>query len=134
MSEPEPVVGTLSNCEDLSQSDGSNCDTLSVIPQCDGNVSLTSDTENENRSETNSRENENVTKGFSNTKEETLLTIAVANLRSLRPRINAIVEKMRNEEIEVMIINEAWEPGKNKSFQMSLQKIYEMKGLKIVTC
>ena len=41
---------------------------------------------------------------------------------------------MRNEEIQVLLINEVWEPEHNKSFQMELQKLYEMKGLKIVTC
>ena len=61
-------------------------------------------------------------------------SIAVANLRSLRPRINAVIEKMENETIDILLINEVWEPEKNATFLNEIEKTYELKGLKILTC
>ena len=135
----QPVSAQESQWKDVRDQSTRNGESLSMIPQFDGNATLLSsesDRDQASPSVTNPSEKENKDKHSKDQEQETttLPTIAVANLRSLKPRINSVAEKMRNEDIEVLMINEVWEPENNRSFQMQLQKVYEMKGLKITTC
>ena len=104
------------------------------IPQYDGNVTLPSaKTDDDPISDSVDKVvslDPELDKSKNVNNKNTLPTIGVANLRSLKPKINSVSEKMRNEDIEVLLINEVWEPENNGSFQKSLQNIYEMKGSK----
>ena len=62
--------------------------------------------------------------------------VAVANCRSLEPKINSMIEKIENEEIDVMIAVELWEKigKKKKHFINKITEMTEMKGLKYISC
>lgn len=63
-----------------------------------------------------------------------LPVIATSNLRSFKPRVNSVVEKIKNEDIDVLLVNEVWESAKNNHFQGEIKRIYEMEGLKYISC
>ena len=66
----------------------------------------------------------------------TMSVVAVANVRSLLPKLNAFIEKIENEEIEVALVVEVWEKmgEKNNHFQSKVEEIMQMKGLKYISC
>ena len=81
------VGENLLQCEELLEVGSLKSEAFSEIPQCDGNITLTPDNENGNRSETFSADIGSEAQPVSNEEKgpvNTLPTIAVANLRSLR--------------------------------------------------
>ena len=66
----------------------------------------------------------------------TLPVVAVANVRSLLPKLNSTIEKIENEEIDIALICEVWEKTgkKNRNFQSRVEEMMEMKGLKYISC
>ena len=62
--------------------------------------------------------------------------VAVANTRSLLPKLNSIIEKIENEAIDVTLVCEVWEKtGKrNRNFQNRTEEMMEMRGLKYISC
>ena len=66
----------------------------------------------------------------------TLPVVAVANVRSILPKLNSLIEKIENEEIDVSLVVEVWEKmgKKNRHFQSKVEEIMEMKGLKYISC
>ena len=66
----------------------------------------------------------------------TMPVVAVANCRSLEPKINSVIEKIENEQIDIMITVENWEKNgkKNKHFKNKIIEMTEMKGLKYISC
>ena len=65
-----------------------------------------------------------------------LPVVAVANVRSLLPKMNSFIEKFENEEIEVCLISEVWEKQgkKNQHFQARVEETMELKGFKYISC
>ena len=65
-----------------------------------------------------------------------LPVIAVANVRSLLPKLNSFIEKIQNESISLCLISEIWEKKgkKNAHFQSKTEEIMEMHGYKYVSC
>ena len=62
--------------------------------------------------------------------------VAVANCRSLEPKIKSVTEKIENEQIDLMILVEVWEKtGKKQNyFKSKMEELAEMKGLKYISC
>ena len=69
-------------------------------------------------------------------KSASMPVIAVANVRSLLPKLNSFVEKIENEEIDITLVCEVWEKTgkKNRGFQAKVEEIMEMKGWKYISC
>ena len=65
-----------------------------------------------------------------------LPVVAVANVRSLLPKVNSFIEKMKNESIQLCLIVEVWEKQgrKNKHFQAKTEEMMEMHGYKYISC
>ena len=66
----------------------------------------------------------------------TMPVIAVANCRSIEPKIKSVIEKIENELIDLLMVVEVWEKvgKKNKHFQNKIAEMVEMKGLKYISC
>ena len=62
--------------------------------------------------------------------------LAVANVRSLLPKIKSTIEKIQNEEIDIVLLCEVWEKTgkKNRHFQNKIEEMMEMEGLKYISC
>ena len=65
-----------------------------------------------------------------------LPVVAVANVRSLLPKLNSFIEKIQNESIKICLISEIWEKKgrKNAHFQARTEEIMEMHGYKYISC
>ena len=66
---------------------------------------------------------------------ETLPTVATANVRSLQPKLNSVIEKVENENISICFLVEIWEKvgKKNNHFEAKITEMMEMKGLKYIS-
>ena len=65
-----------------------------------------------------------------------LPVLAVANTRSLQPKLNSLMEKIENEQIDICLLSEVWEKTgkKNRHFQAKTEELFEMKGYKYISC
>ena len=65
-----------------------------------------------------------------------LPVVAVANVRSLLPKVNSFIEKIKNESIQLCLTLEVWEKQgrKNKHFQAKTEEMMEMHGYKYMSC
>ena len=66
----------------------------------------------------------------------TLPVVGVANVRSLLLKLNSLIEKIQNEDIDVTLVCEVWEKTgkKNRHFQNKTEEMREMRGLKYISC
>ena len=66
---------------------------------------------------------------------ETMPTVAIANVRSLQPKLNSVIEKFENENLDICVLVEIWEKeGKKKThFELKTEEMLEMKGLKYIS-
>ena len=55
--------------------------------------------------------------------------MSVSNVRSLKPRLNNYVKDLIESEISVGIISELWTKEDDIDFQLSMDRVLEMKGL-----
>ena len=62
-----------------------------------------------------------------------LPSVSVSNVRSLKPRINSYVKDLLESEISVGLISELWEKEDDRQFQDSIERIFEMKGMKYIS-
>ena len=62
----------------------------------------------------------------------TLPVIAVANARSLLPKLQSTIEKVQNEEISILLLGEIWEKSgrKNRHFQERIEEMLQTHGYK----
>ena len=62
--------------------------------------------------------------------------IAVANARSLQPKMSSTIEKVENEEIDILLVCEVWEKlgKKNKYFKGKIEEMLQIKGYKYISC
>ena len=62
--------------------------------------------------------------------------VAVANCRSIEPKLKSVIEKIENESIDLLMVVEVWEKvgKKHKHFQNKMVEMIEMKGLKYISC
>ena len=64
-----------------------------------------------------------------------LPTIAATNTRSIQPKIRNFAQDMIMREITVSLISESWDKEKrNKKFQYEVKRIFEINGLKFISC
>ena len=113
---------------------------VSNIIQMDGNDSIdVLDTNEDVDDEPNQNENDNETQLQSKNprvrNSKTMPVIAVANARSLQPKLKSTIEKIENEEIDILFVNEVWEKTgkKNKHFQGKVEEMTELHGLKYIS-
>ena len=123
-----PVKHVTQNSEHCDQD-------LSTIPQLDGNISVCSSSYEENKNVVcGPKEKGEVCNG--NNEETTglhnLPSFGVANLRSFLPRVKSVIEKMKNEDINVLLVSEIWEDT-NNNIGGEVEKMYETEGLQLVT-
>ena len=61
--------------------------------------------------------------------------IAVANARSLQPKLKSTIEKIENEDIDILVVVEVWEKTgkKNKHFQNKVEEMAEINGFKYIS-
>ena len=60
-------------------------------------------------------------------------SISVSNVRSLKPRINSYMNDLSESGISVGLISELWEKEGDSEFELSLERVFEMKGLKYIS-
>ena len=113
---------------------------VSNIIQMDGNDSIdVLDTNEDVGDEPSQNENDNETQLQSKNprvrNSKTMPVIAVANARSLQPKLKSTIEKIENEEIDILFVNEVWEKTgkKNKHFQGKVEEMTELHGLKYIS-
>ena len=65
-----------------------------------------------------------------------LPVIAVANARSLLPKLESTIEKFKNENLSILLICENWEKTgkKNRHFQAKTEEMLQLEGLKYISC
>ena len=66
-------------------------------------------------------------------KSANLPVIAVANLRSLIPKVKSFVEKMHNHDISLGLLTEVWQKSENKKHIFEIEKMFHMEGLKYIS-
>ena len=65
-----------------------------------------------------------------------LPVVAVANARSLLPKLKSTIEKFQNEELSIFLLVEVWEKSgkKNAHFQAKMEEMLQLEGLKYISC
>ena len=113
---------------------------VSNIIQMDGNDSIdVLDTNEDVGDEPSQNENDTETQFQSKNprvrNSKAMPVIAVANARSLQPKLKSTIEKIENEEIDILFVNEVWEKTgkKNKHFQGKVEEMTELHGLKYIS-
>ena len=109
--------------------------------QLDGNESVPSETSQEN---IDKDDDDNVDQDVPRTassrnprvlQSRAMPVIAVANARSLQPKLKSTIEKIENEDIDILVVVEVWEKTgkKNKYFQSKVEEMAELRGLKYIS-
>ena len=62
-----------------------------------------------------------------------LPSFSAPNCRSLAPKLRSFAEDLHMREIGVALCSESWEKASNKKYQMEVERLLEMKGLKMVS-
>ena len=68
-------------------------------------------------------------------KSSELPTLAATNMRSLPPKIRNFTEDILQRQVSVCFVSETWEQnGGSKKFQKEIERMFELFGLKFVSC
>ena len=97
---------------------------VGVIPQFDGNISVSS---------VSSEESNYPNLDSIDEPGRQLPSISVANVRSLRPRINSFSKDMIESKISLSLICEIWEKPEDVNYQQAIEQIFELKGIKYIS-
>ena len=65
---------------------------------------------------------------------KSLPTVSVSNMRSLLPKIHNFAEDMIHRDIQIALLCEVWEKSANKKYQIEIENMLELNGLKYISC